>query len=158
MSLIDFNKLSTLRDFYDDKKIGVTFSCFDLLHSGHILMLKEGKQKCDIFVVCLQTDPTLDRPEKNKPILTLEERLISLESIKYIDYIVIYNREKDLLEILNKLSPDIRILGSDYIDKNFTGKDYQNIEIFYHDRFIHTDSTSNLRKRVYNIEKIKKNN
>ena len=154
MTIIDISKLNNLINFFDNKKIGVTFSCFDLLHSGHILMLKDAKTKCDIIVVGLQDDPTLDRPEKNKPILNLNERLISLESIKYIDYIIIYEREQDVLTILDELKPDIRILGNDYIDKNFTGKD-KDIEIYYHDRFIHTYSTSNLRKRVYNIERLK---
>ena len=116
-------------------------------------MLKDAKSKCDLLIVGLQKDPTLDRPEKNKPILSLEERQISLESIKYIDYIIIYEREKDLLDILDKLNPDVRILGSDYVDKAFTGKD-KNIEVYYHDRFIHSYSTSKLRKRVYNIERL----
>ena len=153
---MDINKsqLKSLRQLFFKKKIGITFSCFDLLHSGHILMLKDSKTKCDLLVVGLQSDPTLDRPEKNKPILSLQERLISLQSIKYIDYIVIYERETDVLEILETLSPNIRILGSDYINKEFTGKN-KNIEIYYHDRFIHTYSTSNLRKRIYNIERLK---
>ena len=115
-------------------------------------MLKDSKTKCDLLVVGLQSDPILDRPDKNKPILSLQERLISLESIKYIDYIIIYKRESDVLEILDSLSPNIRILGSDYFNKEFTGKN-KNIEIYYHDRFIHTYSTSNLRKRIYNIER-----
>ena len=153
---MDINKsqLKGLRQLFLKKKIGITFSCFDLLHSGHILMLKDSKTKCDLLVVGLQSDPTLDRPDKNKPILSLQERLISLQSIKYIDYIVIYERESDVSEILDSLSPNIRILGSDYINKEFTGKN-KNIEIYYHDRFIHTYSTSNLRKRIYNIERLK---
>jgi glycerol-3-phosphate cytidylyltransferase len=151
---IDKSQLKSLRQLFLKKKIGITFSCFDLLHSGHILMLKDSKTKCDLLIVGLQSDPTLDRPEKNKPILSLQERLISLQSIKYIDYIIIYERESDVLEILDTLSPNIRILGSDYINKEFTGKN-KNIEIYYHDRFIHTYSTSNLRKRIYNIERLK---
>ena len=153
---MDINKsqLKGLRQLFLKKKIGITFSCFDLLHSGHILMLKDSKTKCDLLVVGLQSDPTLDRPDKNKPILSLQERLISLQSIKYIDYIVIYERESDVSEILDSLSPNIRILGSDYINKEFTGKN-KNIEIYYHDRFIHTYSTSNLRKRIYYIERLK---
>ena len=151
---IDKSQLKSLRQLFLKKKIGITFSCFDLLHSGHILMLKDSKIKCDLLIVGLQSDPTLDRPEKNKPILSLQERLISLQSIKYIDYIIIYERESDVLEILDTLSPNIRILGSDYINKEFTGKN-KNIEIYYHDRFIHTYSTSNLRKRIYNIERLK---
>lgn len=153
---IEMPQLDSLRKLFKDKKIGVTFSCFDLLHSGHILMLKDSKTKCDLLVVGLQTDPTIDRPEKNKPILSLQERLISLQSIKYIDYIIIYERETEVIQILDSLNPDIRILGNDYLNKNFTGKD-KNIDIYYHDRFIHTYSTSNLRKRVYNIERLKYN-
>jgi len=150
------NQLKSLRMLFSNKKIGVTFSCFDLLHSGHILMLKDSKNKCDLLVVGLQTDPTIDRANKNKPILSLEERLISLQSIKYIDYIIIYEKESEVLQILDLLNPNIRILGNDYLGKNFTGKD-KDIEIYYHDRFIHTYSTSNLRKRVYNIERLKYN-
>ena len=157
MIIDNIDKLQHLRKFNENKKIGVTFSCFDLLHSGHILMLKDAKTKCDILIVGLQTDPTLDRAEKNKPILSLDERLISLQSIKYIDYIIIYERETELLKILDELKPNIRILGNDYIGKNFTGKN-KNIEIYYHNRFIHTYSTSNLRKRIYNIERSKISN
>ena len=153
---IKMNQLKSLRMLFSNKKIGVTFSCFDLLHSGHILMLKDSKNKCDLLVVGLQTDPTIDRANKNKPILSLEERLISLQSIKYIDYIIIYEKESEVLQILDLLNPNIRILGNDYLGKNFTGKD-KDIEIYYHDRFIHTYSTSNLRKRVYNIERLKYN-
>uniref|UniRef100_A0A6C0IVJ4 Cytidyltransferase-like domain-containing protein n=1 Tax=viral metagenome TaxID=1070528 RepID=A0A6C0IVJ4_9ZZZZ len=156
MEIEAFSQLNDLRQLFKKKKIGITFSCFDLLHSGHILMLKDAKTKCDILIVGLQKDPTLDRPEKNKPILSLNERKISLESIKYIDYIIIYESEQQLLEILDNLNPDIRFLGSDYIGKNFTGKD-KDIEIYYHDRFIHSYSTSNLRKRVYNIERLRQN-
>ena len=153
---MDINKsqLTHLRKLFMNQKIGVTFSCFDLLHSGHILMLKDSKSKCDLLIIGLQTDPTIDRPEKNNPILSLEERLISLQSIKYIDYIITYETELDVLEILDKLKADIRILGSDYIGKKFTGKDID-LEVYYHDRFIHDYSTSKLRKRVYNIERLK---
>ena len=99
-------------------KIGFTCSCFDLLHAGHILMLKDAKEQCDKLIVGLQTDPTLDRPEKNKPIQTLEERKIQLEAVKYVDEIRIYSTEAELRDMLCEIWPDVRILGSDYITKD----------------------------------------
>ena len=127
--------------------IGFTCSCFDLLHAGHMLMLKDAKEQCDYLVVGLQTDPTIDRPSlKNNPIQSLKEREIVLEGNKYIDEIVIYSSEKELYELLKKIKPDIRILGSDYINKDFTGKNL-NIKIYYHNRN-HNYSTTNLRKRI----------
>ena len=130
----------------DNKIIGFTCSCFDLLHAGHILMLKDSKKQCDYLIVGLQTDPTLDRVEKNKPIQSLEERKIQLEAVKYIDEIHVYNSEKDLYGLLKKIKPDIRILGSDYKNKKFTGDDLD-IKIYYHHRN-HDFSTSNLRKNI----------
>ena len=130
-----------------NKKIGFTCSCFDLLHAGHILMLKDAKKQCDYLIVGLQTDPTLDRPKKkNKPIQSLEERRIQLEAIKYIDEITIYNTELDLYKLLEKIKPNIRILGSDYINKKFTGDDLD-IEIYYHKRE-HDFSSTTLRKKI----------
>ena len=126
--------------------IGFTCSCFDLLHAGHILMLKDAKQQCDKLIVGLQTDPTLDRPEKNKPIQSFEERKIQLEAVKYVDEILKYNTEKELFEILRMLRPDVRILGSDYEGKYFTGTEL-NIPIYYHKRN-HNYSSSNLRKKI----------
>ena len=128
------------------KIIGFTCSCFDLLHAGHILMLKDAKKQCDSLIVGLQTDPTLDRTEKNKPIQTLKERKIQLEAVKYIDKIFIYNTENDLYELLQRVQPDLRILGTDYKDKKFTGDDLD-IKIYYHERN-HNFSTSNLRKNI----------
>ena len=129
------------------QKIGFTCSCFDLLHAGHILMLKDAKKQCDYLIVGLQTDPTIDRPkEKNKPIQSLEERKIQLDAIKYIDEIIIYKSEKELYELLQKIKPNVRILGSDYINKSFTGDDLK-IEIYYHKR-LHDYSSSSLRKRI----------
>ena len=128
------------------KIIGFTCSCFDLLHAGHILMLKDAKKQCNHLIVGLQIDPTLDRPEKNKPLQTLEERKIQLEAVKYIDEIIVYKTEKDLYELLKNVKPDIRILGSDYRNQRFTG-DNLNIKIFYHTRN-HDFSSSNLRKKI----------
>ncbi len=130
-----------------NKIIGFTCSCFDLLHAGHILMLKDSKKQCDYLIVGLQSDPTIDRKEsKNKPIQSLKERKIQLQAVKYIDEIIIYNSEKELYELLNKIRPDIRILGTDYLNKSFTG-DNLNIKIHYHERN-HSFSTSNLRKKI----------
>lgn len=127
-------------------KIGFVASSFDLIHAGHMLMLKDAKSQCDYLIAALQTDPTSDRPEKNKPIQSLEERRISLEGNRYIDQILVYDTEEDLKSILIKLQPDIRILGSDWRDKEYTGKGIAKEE-YFHER-THNWSTSNLRKRI----------
>ena len=127
--------------------VGFTCSCFDLLHAGHILMLQDAKRQCDKLIVGLQTDPTIDRPDtKNKPIQSFEERKIQLEAVKYVYEIFIYDSEKDLYKKLLDINPDVRILGSDYIGKSFTGDDLD-IEIHYHERK-HNYSTTNLRKKI----------
>ena len=125
---------------------GITCSCFDLLHAGHILMLEDAKSQCDKLIVGLQTDPTIDRPEKNKPIQSFEERYIQLQAVKYIDEIFIYDTEEDLYKKILYFNPDVRILGSDYIDKPFTGDDL-NIPIYFHDRK-HNYSSTNLRGSI----------
>ena len=133
--------------------IGFTCSSFDLLHTGHILMLKDAKNQCDYLIVGLQSDPTIDRPNiKNKPIQSLKERNIQLKAVKYIDEIIIYNTEKELYKLLKKINPDIRILGSDYNGKCFTGDDLK-IKIYYHKRE-HKYSSTNLRKSIVLSEKI----
>ena len=127
--------------------IGFTCSCFDLLHAGHILMLKDAKDQCDYLIVGLQTDPTIDRPDsKKKPVQTLEERKIQLEAIKYINEVIVYSSEKNLYNLLIRLNPDIRILGSDYKGKAFTGDDLK-IKVYFHNRD-HNFSTSNLRNII----------
>ena len=126
--------------------VGFTCSCFDLLHAGHIIMLEYAKKRCDKLIVGLQTDPTIDRPEKNKPIQSLEERRIQLEAVRYVDEIFTYDTEEDLYKKLLFINPDVRILGSDYIGKSFTGDDLD-IKIYYHDRN-HNYSTTNLRKKI----------
>jgi glycerol-3-phosphate cytidylyltransferase len=139
-------------------KIGFTCSSFDLFHSGHYLMLEDAKKQCDFLIVGIQTDPTLDKnyrlktngKNKNKPIQTFEERLIQVSGCKYIDKVIKYSTEQDLYNLLVEIKPDIRILGSDWEGKDFTGKDL-NIPIYFHNRN-HSYSTSNLRKRVYNAE------
>ena len=153
----DAKEIALWREMYERKKIGVTFSCFDLLHAGHVLMLRDAKDQCDILVVGLQTDPTIDRPEKNKPITSYKERLTILQSLRYVDYVVKYNTEEELLKVLDKLKPNVRILGDDYKNKNFTGKDL-NIPIHYHLRSQHDYSTTNLRQRVYESELAKLEN
>ena len=136
------------------RKIGFTCSTFDLLHAGHILKLKDAAEVCDFLIVGLQTDPTIDRPlTKNTPIQTLEERKIQLEAVRYIDDIHVYDTEDSLIELLKLVKPDIRILGSDYEGKPFTG-DFLNIPIYFHERK-HDYSTTNLRKMIYNRESTK---
>ena len=114
-------------------KIGITFSCFDLFHAGHVAMLREAKTRCDYLIVGLQTDPTLDRPEKNRPIQTVFERYVQLQACKYIDEIIPYATEKDVEDILRTYRLDVRIIGEDYAGKEFTGKQIcvdRNIEIY----------------------------
>lgn len=129
------------------KKVGFTCSCFDLFHAGHIMMLKESKSVCDYLIVGLQTDPTIDRPEKNKPIQSVFERYVQLEACKYVDEIVVYATEKDLLDILHSYPINVRVVGDEYKDKEFTGKDLSHIQIYYNSRK-HSFSTTELRKRV----------
>lgn len=132
-------------------KVGITFSCFDLFHAGHVAMLKEAKTQCDYLIVGLQTDPTIDRPEKNKPIQTVFERYVQLRACKYIDEIIPYATEKDVEDILLTYQVDVRIIGEDYRQKNFTGKQIcidKGIDIYYNQRQ-HSFSTSELRQRIY---------
>jgi glycerol-3-phosphate cytidylyltransferase len=144
------------------KVIGFTASCFDLLHAGHYLMLNDAKCQCDILVVALQSDPTLDLEyriktdgkQKNKPIQSLEEREIQLSGCKYVDYIIHYHNEEMLYKLLQDISPNIRILGSDWKNKPYTGHELA-IPIHWHNRN-HDYSTSNLRKRVFQNEKHRK--
>ncbi|SFI79219.1 adenylyltransferase/cytidyltransferase family protein [Myroides guanonis] len=135
-------------------KIGITFSAFDLLHAGHIKMLEEAKRECDYLIVGLQTDPTLDRPEKNRPTQTVVERYIQLKGCKFVDEIVPYATEQDLEDVLRSFKIDVRILGDEYKDKNFTGRAYcesKGIELYYNRRD-HRFSSSALRKEVASKE------
>ena len=127
-------------------KIGITASTFDLLHAGHILMLKEAKEQCDYLIVALQTDPTIDRPEKNKPVQSVFERFTQLAACKYVDKIIPYETEKDLMNILSSIRIDVRILGEEYRDKSFTGENLP-IEIYFNSRK-HDFSSTELRERV----------
>lgn len=128
--------------------VGFTASCFDLFHAGHIMMLKEAKSQCDYLIVGLQTDPTLDRPQKNKPIQSVFERFVQLDACKYVDEVVVYATEKDLLDILLSYPIDVRIIGDEYEHKHFTGKELD-IPIYYNSRK-HSFSTTELRERVKN--------
>lgn len=131
-------------------RVGITFGAFDLLHAGHVLMLQEAKEHCDYMIVGLQTDPTIDRPDKNKPVQSVVERYIQLSSVTYVDEIIPYETEKDVKDILNSVKIDVRIIGSDYIGKEFTGKNIcvnRGIEIHYNKRD-HAFSSSELRNRI----------
>ncbi|MDQ5928657.1 MAG: glycerol-3-phosphate cytidylyltransferase [Bacteroidota bacterium] len=139
------------------KKIGITFSSFDLLHAGHVRMLEEAKMHCDYLIVGLQTDPTIDRPEKNKPIQTVVERYIQLKACKFVDEIIPYTTEMDLEDILQALPIDVRILGDEYKNVDFTGRKYcekMEIQLVFNKRN-HRFSSSGLRKEVYLCEAIK---
>ena len=131
--------------------VGITASTFDLLHAGHIQMLREAKSKCDYLICALQTDPTIDRPkEKNKPVQTIVERHIQLSAVKHVDEIIHYSTEQDLEDILSSFDIDIRVLGVEYKDKAFTGRDTctrRGIELYFNTRD-HRFSTTELRKRV----------
>lgn len=136
------------------KIVGITFSAFDLLHAGHIRMLAEAKDHCDYLIAGLQTDPTIDRPEKNKPTQTVVERYIQLNGCKFVDEIIPYTTEKDLEDLLKLLDIDVRIIGAEYKDKNFTGRSYceeKGIKLFFNERN-HRFSSTNLRKEVYERE------
>ena len=137
-------------DVDDAIRVGITASCFDLFHAGHVLMLQEAKEQCDRLVVALQTDPTIDRPEKNKPVQSVFERWVQLEGCKYVDQIIPYSTEEDLLNLLSSQMTriDVRIIGEEYKDKEFTGK-YLDMEIYYNSRR-HDFSTTNLRKKIEN--------
>lgn len=132
-------------------KIGFTCSTFDLFHAGHIMMLKEAKSQCDYLIVGLQSDPTIDRPEtKNKPIQSMFERFVQLEACKYVDEIIPYSTEKELMDILLSYPIDVRIVGEEYKDKQFTGYDLH-MSVYFNSRK-HSFSTTELRKRVLDAE------
>jgi glycerol-3-phosphate cytidylyltransferase len=133
------------------KPVGFTCSTFDLLHAGHILMLAEAKSICDYLIVGLQIDPSIDRPNvKNKPVQSIVERFVQLSAVKFVDEIIVYQTEKDLEDMLMFLPITIRIIGEEYKDKEFTGKqicEQRNIQIYYNQRK-HSFSTTELRNRV----------
>lgn len=132
-------------------KTGFTCSTFDLFHAGHIMMLREAKKQCDYLIVGLQTDPTIDRQQKNKPVQSVFERFVQLDACKYVDQVVVYATEKELRDILLSYPIDVRILGEEYRDKEFTGFDIPTE--FYFNKRRHSFSTSELRQRVIEAEK-----
>jgi glycerol-3-phosphate cytidylyltransferase len=137
-------------------KVGITFSTFDLLHAGHVKMLEEAKRQCEYLICGLQTDPTIDRPEKNKPVQTVVERYIQLKACKHVDEIVPYATEQDLEDILRAFKIDVRIVGEEYKEKSFTGRNYceeNGIELYFNKRN-HRFSSSGLRKEVLNKQEI----
>jgi len=148
-----FNHVKKLK--VDGKKIGITFSTFDMLHAGHIAMLSEAKNHCDYLICGLQTDPTIDRPDtKNKPVQSIVERQIQLAACRYVDEVVVYQTEQDLIDLLLILPVDVRILGVEYSDKDFTGKlecINRGIELVFNGRD-HSFSSSGLRSRVVAAE------
>ena len=152
-----FNKIKQLKQ--DGLKVGIVFSSFDLFHAGHVAMLAEAKNHCDYLIAALQTDPTIDRPDsKNPPIQSIVERQIQVSTNRNVDEVVVYQTEKDLEDLLLILPVDVRILGVEYKDKDFTGREIcmkRGIEIVYNGRD-HSFSSSSLRKRVAEAEGNKK--
>lgn len=138
-------------------KTGIVASTFDLLHAGHVIMLKEAKGVCDHLIAALQTDPTIDRPEKNRPVQSVFERFVQLEGCQYVDEIVVYATEQDLIDILLSYPINIRILGEEYKYKDFTGKEeceQRKIDIYYNRRD-HSFSSTSLRQRIADAEAAK---
>jgi glycerol-3-phosphate cytidylyltransferase len=148
-----FNKIKELKT--QGLTIGITFSAWDLLHAGHIAMLAEAKNHCDYLIAGLQTDPTIDRPEsKNKPVQSIVERQIQLSACRFVDEVVVYQTEQDLVDLLLILPVDVRILGVEYENKDFTGKSEcldRAITLVFNSRD-HSFSSSSLRKRVAQSE------
>ena len=140
-------------------KIGFNCSSFDLFHAGHVTMLKMEKEMCDYLKVALQVDPTIDRPGvKNKPVQTVYERYVQLQACKYVDEILVYETEEDLLNLIQTQTIHVRFLSEEYVDKDFTGKQYcidHDIELFYHLRK-HKYSSTEIRNRVYELERKKR--
>jgi len=138
-------------------KVGFTCSTFDLLHAGHVAMLREAKEQCDYLMVGLQVDPSRDRPNKNAPVQTLVERYTQLQAVRYVDEIVVYENERDLEDILEMMHIDVRILGEEYREHDFTGKDIckkRGIQLYFNKRE-HRFSSSDLRRRVASLENAK---
>jgi glycerol-3-phosphate cytidylyltransferase len=151
-----FNKIKQLKE--EGKRIGITFSAWDMFHAGHVAMLSEAKNHCDYLIAGLQTDPTIDRPDtKNKPIQSIVERQIQLAACRYVDEVVVYQTEQDLIDLLLILPLDVRVLGVEYEHEDFTGKAecfVRDIELVFNGRD-HSFSSSSLRKRVAHAETLK---
>jgi len=141
----------------NSNKKGFTCSTFDLFHAGHVAMLEECKRNCEYLIVGLQTDPSIDRPEKNKPVQSLVERYVQLSACKYVDEVVPYETEKDLLDYLklHERTIDVRFVGEEYMDKDFTGRELtsQLVDasmVLYFNKRSHDFSSSELRERIKN--------
>lgn len=151
-----FNHIKKLKA--EGKRVGITFSTFDMLHAGHVAMLSEAKNHCDYLICGLQTDPTIDRPDtKNHPVQSIVERQIQLAACRYVDEVVVYQTEQDLVDLLLILPVDVRILGVEYQDKDFSGREEcynKGIELIFNSRD-HSFSSSSLRKRVVAAETFK---
>lgn len=146
--------VSDFRRRYLAKRIvGFVASTFDLMHPGYVLMLKDARERCDYLIAALHVDPKVERPEKNSPVQTVDERRLVLESSRYVDEVVEYTTEAELESLLKTKKPNIRIIGSDWKDKPYTGN-HLPIEIHWHERN-HDWSTTNLRRRIYESEKEK---
>lgn len=138
----------------NNKRVGITCSTFDLFHAGHVIMLEEAKRQCDYLIAAIQVDPTLDRTTKNKPVQSIIERQIQVSSCKHVDEIIVYSTEKELEDIFMALPIDVRVLGEEYKDTEFTGKEIcmkRGIELYYNKRD-HFFSSSDLRLRVFDAE------
>tara|TARA_B100001250_G_scaffold160165_1_gene137577 strand:- start:62 stop:475 length:414 start_codon:yes stop_codon:yes gene_type:complete len=133
-----------------NKIVGITFGSFDLCHYGHALMFEECKQYCDYLIVGVQSDPSIDRPEKNSPIQSHKERLGIVSSIKFVDEVKPYDTESDLIKVLKEVNPDVRILGADHEGTEFTGHELP-IKCIFNSRD-HGYSTSELRRRIFDAE------
>ena len=148
-----------VQDEMAGKPIGFTCSTFDLLHAGHILMLAEAKSVCDHLIVGLQSDPSIDRPGKNKPVQSIVERFVQLSAVKFVDEIVVYNTERDLEDLLMFLPISVRIIGEEYKDKEYTGKQIcidRGINMYFNSRN-HRFSSTELRQRAYQSELSRQN-
>ena len=128
-------------------KKGITFGAFDLFHAGHVMMLEEAKTVCDHLIVCIQSDPSLDRKEKNKPVQSIVEREIQVYGCRYTDEVIIYDTEAEVLDILDTVDWDVRIIGEEYRNKDFTGRE-QTLNKCHFNKRPHNFSSSELRKRV----------
>ena len=139
---------------HNHKKVGIICGCFDLLHAGYIRMFKDAKDNaCNFLLIALQTDPTIDRPEKNKVVQSIQDRIEILEAIKYVDEVVVYESESDLYELLKHIEYDVRILGTDYRNKDYTGKDIDP-SVYFHVRD-HDISTTQVKNKIYESMKLK---
>jgi len=152
--MVDLESIRRMQKEIDIMKVGITFSTFDLLHAGHVAMLRDAKNQCDYLIVGLQSDPTIDRPDtKNKPVQTMFERYLQLKAVEYVDEVIPYQTEQDLEDILQTLNINVRILGEEYRDKDFTGKDTckrRDIKLYFNKRD-HRFSTTDLRNRISNV-------